>query len=206
MAKELCDSETRKNLMRAMAGEALTCARYAAAEKSCRTAQLFVLANLFKFTSAQEKTHGEVFAGHLKKCGCRHVDIEGGFPAETSDEPLELLKHSAEHEAKESREVYPAFAETARNEGLADIARDFENIAGIEDLHGDRFRRFGELMEQGRLFRSETEEEWLCLNCGYIHRGTEAPSPCPVCAQPQGWYIRLAESSWMLRVKGEPQC
>lgn len=29
---------------------------------------------------------------------------------------------------------------------------------------------------------------WLCLNCGHIHFGKEAPKVCPVCNHPQSFF------------------
>ncbi len=205
MSTEFKNSKTKENLMRAFAGEALSCSRYKIAEKKCRSKQLFVLANLFKFTAAQEKIHAEVFYTHLKECGCEPVSINAGFPTECSDEPLELLRHSAENEHKETEEVYPEFAETARSEGFADIAQDFENIAAIERTHGERYRHYASLLDGGKLFGGGGQEDWLCLNCGYIHNGSDAPETCPVCKQPQGWFIRLSESPWGL-CGGDSRC
>lgn len=195
---KLSESKTKENLMRALAGEALSCTRYKLAEKDCRQKQMFVLANLFKFTAAQEKIHAEVFYKHLKQCGCEPVSITADYPNECSCEPLELLRHSAENEEHETSVVYPDFARTAREEGFADIAQDFENIAAVEASHGQRYRHYAALLENGRLHCSEQEEKWLCLNCGYLHHGTSAPETCPVCAQPQGWYVRLSETPWGL--------
>ena len=166
--------------------------------KAGRQKQLFVLANLFKFTASQEKIHAEVFHSHLIKTGCNSVEIAADYPNDISQEPLDLLTESDGFEQKESDEVYPAFAETARAEGFPDIARDFENIAAVEASHARRFRHYASLLENGRLFSSDCPEKWLCLNCGYLHDGTSAPETCPVCAQPQGWFIRLAETPWGL--------
>ncbi len=205
MSTEFNQSKTKENLMRAFAGEALSCSRYKIAEKKCRTKQLFVLANLFKFTAAQEKIHAEVFYTHLKQCGGEPVRINADYPTESSDEPLELLRHSAEHEQKETDEVYPAFAEDARSEGYSEIAQDFENIAAVERSHGQRYRHYAKLLDSGRLFHADRHEKWLCLNCGFLHEGEQAPESCPICKQPQGWFIRLRETPWGL-CEGEEEC
>ena len=201
MSNNLSESKTKENLMRALAGEALSCTRYKIAEKVCRQRQLFVLANLFKFTAAQEKIHAEVFYDHLKQCGCEPISVTGDYPNECSEEPLDLLRHAAGTEHHESSEVYPAFAQSAREEGFPDIARSFENIASVECKHGERYRHYASLLESGRLHCGDSAESWLCLNCGYIHEGTSAPETCPVCSQPQGWYIRLSETPWGLDTK-----
>ena len=33
---------------------------------------------------------------------------------------------------------------------------------------------------------------WECSNCGHIHIGEKAPTVCPVCAHPQGYFMRRA--------------
>ena len=192
--------------MRAYAGEAQARARYSMAEERARQKKLFDVAELFRFTADQEKVHGEVFFTHIKgSCG-EEITIDAGYPAAYSDDPLELLKQASENERKESCEVYPEFARIAREEGFGDIAQDFENIASIEKTHGERFSKFAELLEQDRLYKSDMSELWICLNCGYICEGTQAPEVCPVCSQPQGWYIRLEEAKWGKRPGGEGGC
>ena len=67
-------------------------------------------------------------------------------------------------------------------------------IAEIEKIHGDRFGRFAEWMEQKKLFKEEEKTRWICLNCGYIYEGEAAPAKCPVCEHDQGYFIRLSHS------------
>ncbi|MBM3211714.1 rubrerythrin family protein, partial [Candidatus Poribacteria bacterium] len=35
---------------------------------------------------------------------------------------------------------------------------------------------------------------WRCLNCGYLHEGTDAPKVCPACAHLQEHFELLAEN------------
>ena len=48
-----------------------------------------------------------------------------------------------------------------------------------------------DLLEQGKLFVSDVQCAWMCLNCGYLYEGTEPPKQCPVCQHDQGFFIRL---------------
>ncbi|WP_306765930.1 rubredoxin-like domain-containing protein [Oscillibacter sp. CAG:155] len=41
------------------------------------------------------------------------------------------------------------------------------------------------------MFVSDASCGWMCLNCGYVFTGTEAPRTCPVCGHDQGYFIRL---------------
>ena len=86
---------------------------------------------------------------------------------------------------------YAAFARTAMEEGFPLVGKLFENIANVEKIHGDRFGRYADMLEQGQLFASDTKVEWMCLNCGYVVEATAAPAHCPVCRHPQGYFVRV---------------
>lgn len=206
MSVDFQTSKTKQNLMRAFAGEAQARERYYMAEERARAKKLFSVAELFRFTADQEKVHGEIFYSHIGgSCG-EEINICADYPAALSDDPLVLLRESVNNESREHREIYPEFARVAREEGFSDIAQDFENIASIENTHGERFRKFADLLGQGKLYSSDKSEMWICLNCGYICEGTQAPETCPVCSQPQGWYIRLDEARWGKCSGGESEC
>ena len=88
------------------------------------------------------------------------------------------------------------FLYTADQEGFSRIAQTFRMIADVEKTHADRFQMFGKLMEEGRLFVSDVETGWVCLNCGHVHQGKEAPQTCPVCQHEQGYFIRMELAPW----------
>jgi rubrerythrin len=93
--------------------------------------------------------------------------------------------------------VYPDFARIAADEGFTEAASKFRMIADIENSHRARFRYYGELYRSGMLFRSnDTEQCWICLNCGHIHKGSEPPKECPVCRVEQGYFIREKEAAF----------
>ena len=196
MGSNLSSSKTKENLMLAFAGESQARNRYTYAKQQAEQQQLFVLARLFEFTANQEKEHAMIFYNHLKECAGETIDISGEYPVNISENIIDILKMSNQNECHEHDEVYPAFAEVANREGFPDIAQHFSNIAKIEKYHADRFASFADLMEQNKLFTSDQNETWYCLNCGFIYEGTEAPQICPVCSAPQGYYIRLNMTPW----------
>jgi rubrerythrin len=49
-------------------------------------------------------------------------------------------------------------------------------------------------VETGKVFKKEQKVVWRCLNCGYLHEGTEAPAQCPACVHPQGYFEVLGEN------------
>lgn len=162
------NSKTKDNLMRAFAGESQARNRYTMAEEKARQQKLYVLADLFKFTADQEKVHAKIFYEHLKELSGESVFVDGGYPVDISEDMCTLLGMADHNERQESDDVYPAFAEVARQEGYGKIAQDFTNIAKIENVHGKRFAAFGKLKKEGKLFSSSQSETWVCLNCGYI--------------------------------------
>ena len=193
---ELKESVTRENLLRAFAGESQARNRYTFAASAMKKKDLEVLQLVFLYTAGQEKEHAEVFYDHLKQAGCANIDITAGYPVDCTEEPLELLKLAAEHEMDEYESAYPAFGDQAEEEGFPAIAAAFRQIAKIEKVHAERFKRFAQLLEQGKLFVSDVDTAWICLNCGHVHHGRQAPVKCPVCQHSQGYFIRLELSPY----------
>ena len=192
MAKmNLKDSETKKNLLRAFAGESQARNRYTIAAGKAKEQKLYVVQQVFLFTAEQEREHAEVFYKHLKELTGENLEIDGTYPIEGYDDTLSLLKAAKHDEYEEYGTVYPAFAKTAEEEGFLSVAASFRNIAEIEKIHGDRFDQFAVLMERNQLFETSREISYMCLNCGYIYTGTRVPEKCPVCSHDKGYFVRL---------------
>lgn len=191
MAVNFAESETKVNLMRAFAGESQARNRYTFAASQAKEKGLQVVEQVFLFTAGQEKEHAEVYYNHLKELAGETVFIDGGYPVDLHDNVLDLLKAAKHNEYEEYEDAYPSFGDKAKEEGFPKIAASFYQIAKIEKVHGDRFQRLAELLEQGKLFVSDVETGWMCLNCGYIFTGTNVPEKCPVCDHDKGYFIRL---------------
>ena len=190
MSVDLKNSETLKNLMRAFAGESQARNRYTFAASVCRQQKLHVVEAVFRFTADQEKEHAEIFYNHMKELAGQTVAIDGTYPVDLTNDVKELLRKAQHNEYEEWKTDYAAFARTAMEEGFPLVGKLFENIAGVEKLHGDRFGRYADLLEQEQLFVSDVKEAWMCLHCGYVVDATVAPANCPVCRHPQGYFIR----------------
>ena len=185
------ESVTKDNLMRAFAGESQARNRYTFAASQAKKNGLQVISAIFAFTASQEKEHAEIFYQHLKEMAGNTIFIDGGYPVDISDNVADLLDMAQHNEYEEHDPVYRSFGETARKEGFDQIASSFLQIAEIEKIHGDRFGRYARLLREGKLFVSDVEEEWMCLNCGFVFRGTKAPQICPVCRHDRGYFIRF---------------
>ena len=191
---ELKDSETLKNLMRAFAGESQARNRYTFAAGICRQQKLQVLEAVFLFTAGQEKEHAEIFYNHMKAAAGTTVHIDGGYPVDLTNDAAQLLRYAHHNELEEAETVYPAFAATAREEGFDHIAYLFEHVGAIEKEHEERYRKLAESIKNGTVFARQTEQVWICTNCGHIHVGTHAPEKCPVCDHPQGYFVLRAQN------------
>lgn len=184
-------SETMKNLMRAFAGESQARNRYTFAAEQANKQGLYVIEHVFKFTAEQEKAHAQVFYEQLKELAGENITVDGGYPVDINPNISELLKMAQHNEYEEHDDAYKHFADTAQQEGFGKAASKFRMIAEIEKIHGDRFGKFAQLLEDNQLFVANVETKWMCLNCGYVYEGKEVPMKCPVCEHEQGWFIRL---------------
>lgn len=191
MAVDFKTSNTRVNLMKAFAGESQARNRYTFSASQAKKEGLQVIEKVFTFTANQEKEHAEIFYKYLKNLAGSTVDIEGGYPVDIYDSSLDLLKSAQHNEYEEHDPIYKTFSEEAKNEGFNDVAASFRMIAEIEKVHGDRFGKFADLLQNNKLFISDVETGWICLNCGYVYTGTEVPKVCPVCKHDRGYFVRV---------------
>lgn len=184
-------SETKKNLMRAFAGESQARNRYTFAAEQAKEQKMQVVEFVFKFTAEQEKAHAEVFYNHLKELSGETIHIDGGYPVDIYESVLEILRAAEHNEYEEFDSVYQSFGDKALEEGFPQVAASFHQIAGIEKIHGERFGQLADLLERNQLFINDVACKWMCLNCGFVFEGKEAPQKCPVCKHDRGFFIRL---------------
>ena len=183
-------SETRLNLLRAFAGESQARNRYTFAAGLAKKKNLQVIEGIFTFTANQERAHAKVFYNLLQSVSGENLRIDGTYPVELYPELLQHLRSAQHNEYQEWDHDYKGFAKAAKEEGFEEISHTFSMISEIEKTHGDRFGKFADLLEQDRLFVSDVEVKWMCLNCGQIIDATMAPALCPVCKHPQGYFVR----------------
>lgn len=191
MAVEFKSSQTKENLLRAFAGESQARNRYTIAAEEAKKQNLHVVEAVFQFTADQERAHAKVFYDFLKDVAGENIQIDGAYPVDLSCNVSELLKMAQHNEYEEHDDVYVNFANKAKEEGFPQIASAFTMIAAVEKIHGDRFGYLGDLLAENKLFISDVKTGWMCLECGYVYEGTQAPKTCPVCKHDQGFFIRL---------------
>ena len=182
-------SQTRENLMRAFAGEAMARQRYDYATQAADREQLYAVGRLFRFTADQEREHAELFYTRLAPAA-GVVAIHADYPAQPEARTLALLNEAVQNENQEHDSIYPGFAAVADQEGFPDVARLFERVAAIEKTHGDRFALWAGRLADGLLFHADGGTAWVCLNCGHVVVGTDAPLRCAACQHAQGQFGR----------------
>ena len=205
MSVNFSESQTKINLMRAFAGESQARNRYTFAADKAKKMGCWFIYNIFNITANQEKAHAEIFYNHLKKENGGTVVIDSaGYPIDNYDKIEDLLRSAQHNEYEEHGTVYPNFAKVAKDEGFNDIAFSFEKIAEIEKVHGDRFGCFAELIEKSKMYEGEDDTEWICLNCGNIHKGRLVPKQCPVCQYDQGYFVPFKYYKFVAEKYGIP--
>ena len=185
------ESNTKTNLMRAFAGESQARNRYTFAAEIAKKQGLYVIEAVFNLTANQELAHANVFMKHLSEFNGENIEADGTYPVEVTNSVVELLENANQNENEEYEKVYKEFEKEAEREGHMAVANSFKEIAEIENEHAKRFKLFADLLKQNKLFVSDVECEWMCLNCGHIYKGTNVPEACPVCYHEKGYFVRI---------------
>jgi rubrerythrin len=188
---ELQGSQTERNILTAFAGESQARNRYSYFASQARKDGYVQIADIFEETANQEREHAKRL---FKLLPGGEVEVQAAFPAGVIADTASNLKAGAAGERYEHTEMYPGFAQTAREEGFEAIAQIFEAIAVAEKQHEKRYLGLAANIENGTVFQKPGSVVWRCRNCGYLHEGTEAPGACPACAHPQAHFELLAEN------------
>ncbi|MFA6470520.1 MAG: rubrerythrin family protein [Candidatus Latescibacterota bacterium] len=189
--KELKGSKTEINIITAFAGESQARNRYTYFSSQARNEGFVQIADIFEETANQEKEHAKRL---FKMLQGGTATVNASFPAGVIGSTIENLKEAAGGEHYEYTEMYPGFAKIARQEGFDEIALAFESIAVAEKQHEKRYLALADNIKNGRVFKKDQPVVWRCRNCGYLHKGTEAPDVCPACLHPQAHFELLGEN------------
>lgn len=182
--KSLKGTKTAENLLKAFAGESQARNRYFMYASTASKEGYKQIEAIFLETADHERIHAnrffkllvEGFEGELPT----GIEITADYPV-ALDNTLENLKAAAAGENEEWSILYPAFAETAKEEGFPEVAVAFTMVAKAEVNHENRFNKLVENIENDKVFTREDKTQWVCRKCGYIHEGVSAPGTCPTC-------------------------
>jgi len=164
--------KTEENLAAAFAGESQARNKYTYWAKVAKKEGYHYIAKIFEETAMNEMRHA------------KDEFIRMGGIGDT----IANLKAAAEGEGYEVTTMYPTFAKEAEEEGNAEVAMLFRQIAKVEAHHEKRYRKLLKMVEEGNVYKREKPVKWKCSVCGYVHDGTEPPNKCPCCAHPKEYY------------------
>ncbi|MDD5496191.1 MAG: rubrerythrin family protein [Candidatus Omnitrophica bacterium] len=191
MSKSVKGTKTEKNLLKSFAGESQARNRYTYFASAAKKEGYEQISRIFLETAENEKEHAKVFFKYLEG---GDLEITASYPAGVIKDTKTDLEEAAAGENLEWTTLYQDFSKVARDEGFAEIARSFEQIAKVERFHESRYRKLIANMANKDVFRKKTVVKWHCINCGYVVEGAEAPAECPACKHPQAYYELLAEN------------
>ena len=173
MGKSIKGTRTEKNLGISFAGESQARMRYTYFASAAKKEGYEQIAAIFTETADQEKEHAKRM---FKWMEGGMVEITASYLSGVIGTTLENLKAAAAGENEEWSLDYPKFADIADEEGFPAIAKMY------------RERALAKNIEEGKVFKKDTEVVWQCRNCGYLFVGTEAPETCPACLHPQAYF------------------
>jgi len=182
-------SQTQQNLLKAFAGESQARNKYNMFAKMARKENLEWIARVFEETGDNERAHAEELFEQIKgEVSVPNItlDIQA-----YSTNTVENLKMAAAGEKYEWTSMYPEFEKVAIEEKDTEAVRLFGNLKKVEEKHEERYIILARHLDAKTLYDQDTELEWKCVNCGYIHKGKIPPSKCPVCQKPYTWYMPL---------------
>ena len=171
-------TKTEKNIETALTGESRAYLKYRLFGEQAKLDRLIEISQIYNETAENEKEHAEIwfrYLGGMKDSSGNLADAIGG-------------------EHYEWASMYADFAKEAREEGFDYLAGLFERVASIEKMHEERYAKLKCQLDDGTAFASDdSQTKWICINCGYIVTGAEAPQICPTCQHDKGWFKRYQQ-------------
>lgn len=192
MEKSLKGTQTEQNLLKSFAGESQARNRYEMFAKQAKKDGYVQIAAIFQETADQEKEHAKRFFRFLEG---GVVEIVAAYPAGRVGTTSENLKAAAEGENEEWTELYPQFAEIAKEEGFKEIAVAFKMIAKVEAHHEKRYLKLLQNISEDSVFMKDGKVWWKCINCGYVYESAKALEKCPACLHPKS-YMQILEENY----------
>lgn len=170
---ELQGTQTQANLIKAFSVESEAGNKYTFYAKQAKKDGFEQISALFHETAHNEHAHAKVW----------FETLHGGMKTTTTN-----LSDAITGEKREWSDMYEAFATTAQDEGLPEIADLFKQVAKIEKQHEARFKTLLNNLNNDKVFTKDQNVEWECRNCGHTHNGKTPPEKCPVCSHPKSYF------------------
>lgn len=185
-------TKTEQNLLKAFAGESQAKNRYEFFAKQARKDGYQQIAAIFEETALHEQHHAKKFFNFLEG---GMVEITAAYPAGIIGTTKENLKAAAEGENEEWTDLYPMFAEIAKEEGFPEVATAFKMIAKVEAEHERRYLKLLQNVSEDKVFVKDGKVFWKCIKCGYVYESEKALETCPAC-QHSIAYMQVQEDNY----------
>jgi rubrerythrin len=160
---------TEADLRAAFAGESQAAEKYLVFAEQAEEEGLPNIARLFRAISYAETRHAR-----------NHLRVLGGIGT-----TAENLQAAFEGEAFEVDEMYPAYAEVARQQAMAQAGRSIRYAQRSEEDHKQMYADAHAQAEAGADIGDRPIS--VCLICGHTVVG-ELPERCLVCSAPKEYY------------------
>lgn len=171
-------SRTERNLLKTFAGESRARNKYDLYAERARIDGYEWVGQIFNETALNEYAHARRSYGQLlNRVGSTKDNLLDAIMGETS----------------EFKDIYRMFEKEAREEGFIEIADFYKELREVEESHSERFKALYDKLKDGTMFKGPIESKWVCMNCGYIHEGTDAPLVCPLCRYPRAYFKPVCE-------------
>ncbi|MCT4614437.1 MAG: ferritin-like domain-containing protein [Marinifilaceae bacterium] len=191
MDKSLKGTKTEQNLLKAFAGESQARNRYEFFAKVAKEEGYEQISRIFQETADQEQQHAKRFFDFLEG---GPTEITATYPAGIIGTTKENLKAAAEGENEEWTDLYPQFAEIAKEEGFPKVSVAFKSIAKVEAEHERIYLKLLQNISEDKVFVKDGKVWWKCINCGYVYESLKALENCPACLYPKS-YMQLREDN-----------
>lgn len=192
MKKSIKGTKTEQNLLKSFAGESQARNRYELFVKAAQNEGYEQIAAIFQETANQEKEHAKRFFSFLEG---GMVEITASYPAGKVGTTKENLKAAAEGEHEEWTDLYPKFAETAKEEGFPEVAAAYKMITKVETEHERRYLKLLQNISEDKVFMKAGKVWWKCINCGYVYESEKALETCPACLHPKA-FMQVREENY----------
>ena len=171
-ANKYTGTQTEKNLQEAFAGESQARNKYTYFASVAKKEGYEQMSALFLKTADNEKEHAKMWFKELAGISNTKENLVDSIYGETS----------------EFKDAYLKFEEEARQEGFKEIADFFKELREVEEEHAKRFKELYDKLDKETIFKGTKDSKWVCMNCGYIYEGAEAPQKCPLCGYPKSYF------------------
>lgn len=170
----LSGSKTSRNLERAFEREAKNYARNSIFALRADGEDGMSARRTFFEQADNDMRHAELWLGYLDEIGDTLENLDFMFSQKSNPDP----------------DFYEQTASEADDEGFSEIAEKMRLMAQVKNKQAIILDEEAKKLERGVEFEQDPETEWHCQSCGYSVRGNLPPERCPLCAYPQGYFVK----------------